>query len=595
MFRRRDVLKGSSAGLLTVVATPSFAEADQSTPLMTLDSVHNRPGEALTTSVFRDPMNLAKLGFDAQVENDHRYVQTGVTLESYDPRIIPAGSPEREWVDERARAIDAYVSRCHEAGIAAYIFTDMIVLPKSVRTLFGDEVEGSDGAYDLLKPRVQEIHRALFREIGERFPKLDGIFVRTGEVYLDDVPFHDGNNPMRTHAQQATVEEARQIHGTLIALLREELCERFGKHVVYRTWAFGGIHQDPAVYLAVTDPVPPHPKLTFSIKHTEADFHRQQPFNRTLGIGNHPQIVEVQCQREYEGKGAFPNYIVQGVIEGFEELPADRPKGLRDLVGNPRLAGVWTWSRGGGWRGPYIKNELWCELNAMVMQRWAKSPQRSEHEIFDEFVLERFGLDRASAERFRALCLLSARGVLLGKLSKFISVDEFWYRDEFMTGVVADEIAASAGPFSTTLNRTFNAILDADLTGSILAEKQRAQDIWHQIEALSTTITMADASDTHYLQTSSRYGRILHDIIASAWTAMLLGHARVDDDELNIRRIGTALRQYDAAWLELEALTATRNDCASPFRPYAFRFTPPDYVQPWGLKSAMDAVRKRLR
>ena len=43
------------------------------------------------------------------------------------------------------------------------------------------------------------------------------------------------------------------------------------------------------------------------------------PFNPTLGIGRHRQIVEVQCQREYEGKGAYPNYVVKGVVEGFEE------------------------------------------------------------------------------------------------------------------------------------------------------------------------------------------------------------------------------------------------------------------------------------
>ena len=44
------------------------------------------------------------------------------------------------------------------------------------------------------------------------------------------------------------------------------------------------------------------------------------PFNPCIGIGKHQQVVEVQCQREYEGKGAHPNYIAKGVIDGFEEF-----------------------------------------------------------------------------------------------------------------------------------------------------------------------------------------------------------------------------------------------------------------------------------
>ena len=52
------------------------------------------------------------------------------------------------------------------------------------------------------------------------------------------------------------------------------------------------------------------------------------------------------------------------------------PRGLRDIVSNKNFAGVWTWSRGGGWEGPYIPNELWCELNAYVIAKYAENPKR---------------------------------------------------------------------------------------------------------------------------------------------------------------------------------------------------------------------------
>ena len=112
----------------------------------------------------------------------------------------------------------------------------------------------------------------------------------------------------------------------------------------------------PEYYLTVTDAIEPHPNLIFSVKHQKGDFHQLTAFNPTLMIGKHPQIIEVQSQREAYGKGAHPYYIGQGVIEGWEEyawmMKPGEPRGLRDVVAHPLYAGVWIWSRGGGWEGP---------------------------------------------------------------------------------------------------------------------------------------------------------------------------------------------------------------------------------------------------
>lgn len=92
-----------------------------------------------------------------------------------------------------------------------------------------------------------------------------------------------------------------------------------------------------------------HENLVFSIKHTAKDFWRTIPFNRTIGVGKHRQIIEVECQREYEGKGAFPNYVIDGVVNGFEEFrtqPRTGPIGLAEVADNSVIAGIWTWSRG---------------------------------------------------------------------------------------------------------------------------------------------------------------------------------------------------------------------------------------------------------
>lgn len=95
------------------------------------------------------------------------------------------------------------------------------------------------------------------------------------------------------------MEEAIRKHAELVNMLREEVCVKRNKVVIYRTWDYawnaerGFLHTKPAYYLGVTRQVEPNPNLYFGIKHTAGDYFRTFPFNPTIGIGNHPQIIEV--------------------------------------------------------------------------------------------------------------------------------------------------------------------------------------------------------------------------------------------------------------------------------------------------------------
>jgi hypothetical protein len=233
---------------------------------------------------------------------------------------------------------------------------------------------------DIQKPFTQKVIRAQVDEIFKSFPDLDGITLRFGETYLQDAPYHAGDDPT------AGGERAVRDQVLLIGILRDEICVKRNKKLIYRTWTWKiPFHDDAGFYLKVTDQVKPHPNLLFSIKHQEGDFHRLSPFNETLGIGKHRQIVEVQCQLEAYGKGAHPYYNGVLIDKGWEEYDpafeggrlaktlakAGRAKCLKDLLGKPQFAGLWTWSRGGGWGGPYIQNEFWTELNTYVLSHWA--------------------------------------------------------------------------------------------------------------------------------------------------------------------------------------------------------------------------------
>ena len=87
-----------------------------------------------------------------------------------------------------------------------------------------------------------------------------------------------------------------------ISFLRSAVCVGHKKDLFFRGW--DNWPSDASYYKAMTDRIPTHDQLYFSIKHSSGDFVRPASWNQQLGVGNHAQIVEVELQREYEGKAA---------------------------------------------------------------------------------------------------------------------------------------------------------------------------------------------------------------------------------------------------------------------------------------------------
>ena len=59
--------------------------------------------------------------------------------------------------------------------------------------------------------------------------------------------------------------------------------------------------------------------------------------------------------------------VMNGVINGFSEMSPSEKKGLKDIIDSPLIRGLFTWSRGGGWWGPYIHGqEFWYNYNFKV-------------------------------------------------------------------------------------------------------------------------------------------------------------------------------------------------------------------------------------
>lgn len=552
-----------------------------------MDMVHHNPGEIFTESKFNDPETLAQYGYNAQVVNEFQSVHTAITYNKLNKEIFPAGSKERLWADSIAKRIKNKISTIHKAGLEAYYFTDIIVLPKRLVEIYRDKICDESGRIDFTRPMTQKIHRIMLKEIFERFPELDGLVIRVGETYLQNTPYHTGNGPIPRdekkweHNYLYKTDGGENIHRCLINLLREEVCVRLNKKIFYRTWDFGYFHTNPQYYLNVTNEIEPHPNLYMCIKHVQGDYHRTFKFNPTLGIGKHRQIVEIECQREYEGKGAYPNYIGDGLLNGFEELKSDNPPYcLNHLKESPLLAGIWTWSRGGGWRGPYIKNELWSDINVAILAKWAHNMSLQEKELVNWYATNN-GLKGKDIERFHKILLLSADAIVRGRASLIVPINVWWTRDQFIGG-------------EKELHKNIEDIIRLGLVNKILQEKRQSIRIWKKIVKLSQQIKTGDPQMKQYLRISSEYGLLLYSIYEQGWIVMLKGYEGEESGEYDIKTIKKSIQRYDKLWEKYKSFIGSHRNSATAYEPYSFDFSnPPKYHNlNEGMKPTIDKYRK---
>lgn len=487
------------------------------------DMVHHNPGETRYESAYNDPVFTREAGFLGKVYYLFDSPHLAVNWDSYDPNILPTGSADRAWVEAKRADLQSRFNAAKAAGLEVYAMSDLVLLPKRLVSLYGLST-----TFGNINNADTELWvRRNMRLIFEQFPQMDGIFVRIGETYLHDAPYHQGkiDNPWST----TTIIPLMQI-------LRDEVCVKLGKKIFFRTW--NSFDTNLSTFLAVSNAVEPHPNLIWSIKHVEGDFHRGNSYSKVMGQGRHPFIVEVQAAREYEGKGAFPNYIARGAIEGFEEHAANPSQSLRNLwLNSPLMRGVWTWSRGGGWRGPYIRNELWCDLNAWVMAQWARDPAKSEEEIFTRFALERLGLPEDQVPAFRRLCLLSAEAVWRWKRGTNNGLTSGWSRDQYYTFP--------------------NLPSTAEARAIVLASQDAAVARFEEIAAIAQTLTPADPEDRDFIVSSSLYGLRLLRIMRAV---VRLEAAELDNDPIGIK---AWMDLHDEAWTDYQALSRQYPDSVS--------------------------------
>eukprot|EP01045_Picozoa_sp_COSAG04_P006826 COSAG04_NODE_343_length_16235_cov_7.800570_2_plen_504_part_00 len=437
-------------------------------PTMLMSAIPGRPGRSPVASQFHDPHLLASWGFTHVA---YSAVETAATYSWLPATSRPVFSaPAEAWRASMAAGLQLQLEDAAAAGLRPLCQMDMFVLPSDLFAQHADQlIDPSTGLISLSRSFTRTVISGLLGEVFEHFPLLAGLVIRVGELSLLDYPYHNvkpRSHPPATLTLRATttpppsparllpspppthlrysywqgtyavdhdapidISQQQKQYVALLQFLREEVAVKRNRTLVFRTWDTAGftpddpprMHGNQSYYVAVTDQIEPHPSMYFSIKHTMLDFWRRVRFNPTIGIGHHAQVVEAEMAREYEGNGAYPNYVAGGLIEGFPEFAGTETagQGLATAMASPGsvVRGVWTWARGGGWYGPYVLSELSPALNVFVVSQWfrAKIERRTPPApaaLVDRFVTEIAQLPTNAAGLFAAIADNSTLAVL---------------------------------------------------------------------------------------------------------------------------------------------------------------------------------------
>ena len=334
-------------------------------------------------------------------------------LASYEalcPGAIAKDSALGKRIQQHRKKFLENCKRARELGLEVCLATDEIQLPTVVLEHFRQSIlrAGQPARVDFESAAFWDLHRAKYREVLRAYPDIAYVMVRTGENYSHMEPAYRGPAAKDRKADDYTghtvldkkMDEAYfRNMCRLIEETRRVVVDEFKRKLIWRTWDLGnnGFHANPKVYDRVLEGLPERKGLILSIKFTQTDFWLYNDFNPNIGRGNIPQIVEFQCAREDEGKGAFPDFM------GLEHARAMRQ--ARDFG----VKGAWIWDFGGGWGGPFIKSDRWVRANIEATTRLAQDPDLSPRLLAEQWAAKEFGA--AAAPKVAEMLLLSSECV----------------------------------------------------------------------------------------------------------------------------------------------------------------------------------------
>ena len=404
----------SLKNLTAPVADKNDADASNP-PMLTLAMILQNPGEPPAQTRYSDPHQLKELGYNGLV----LYETTALSGVGSPDRIDD--QEMRRWLEGQFERVREKIIAAHRAGLQVYVYYDVLCLvrgrvernPQNITCVNRPGVlcPASEVA---LEQSGQALERML-AYLGD----VDGVVIRFGDNDADRLPYLVGNDIyLPSCSRCGGVEPAKRI-GDVLAYFYGLVVGRLEKRLIARAWNVrpGGMHDSVDLCKQVVDRLSAQledgaaddGRLVLSFKFTETDFWRYQRWNSASLVAGAtwPIVYELQCQREFEGKGGIPNWQVPLWRDGAPEVQddpgvpdnSDAKGGLAQVSGRVKHAGLWAWVRGGGWGGPFVKNEAWIDANVYAVPALAQNPQASCDDLAQRWIQQRLGIDNAAVSQ----------------------------------------------------------------------------------------------------------------------------------------------------------------------------------------------------
>lgn len=381
--------------------------------MLKLATLIENPGEPAVQSRYHDFDELRNLGYNALAI----YETTGLSgLESAE---VISSTELRRWVQNHFDRVGRTIEQARSAGLDVYLFYDALVLARDVveRDVNALTCRNRPGTLCPASDRAIELSVTALESMLQRWPGIAGVVYRFGDTDASRLPYLVGNDIYTPHCPRCSQFGRADRITTLIERVHHVVVGQHRKRLIARAWNVrpNGMHDSTDLAERIIERLPTAvrapvaeasttnsetvPLFMLSFKFTQTDFWRYQKWNpSSLCVGDVPIIYELQCQREFEGKGGIPNWQLPLWRDGYpESVGGDAIGGLAEAVDRVNLAGLWAWVRGGGWGGPFIKDETWVDANVFAVPRLADQPKADAGKIGRAWIDERLNL-RTKAE-----------------------------------------------------------------------------------------------------------------------------------------------------------------------------------------------------
>ncbi len=434
--------------------------------MLVLATILDNPGEQPHPTRYRDPAELRRLNYTGLAI----YPTTGLSgLLAADTLTAPDA---RQAAGELYESVRRTAADAHAAGLEVYLTFDAPTLARELvgsAMTCGRQPQVLCPASDELLDMTGQCLEALV----SRIEHVDGIVLRLGDNDAHRLPYLNllGNDLYSPHCARCKGLSFADRIERFVRRFHDLVVNRLDRRLIVRAWNVrpGGMHDHPELCRQVGERLPNDERLILSFKFTQTDFWRYQRWNpSSLACGDRPILYELECQREFEAKGAIANYQPPLWRDGMTEL--EGAEGLAEVAGRVNLAGLWAWVRGGGWGGPFVtgSQEAWIDANVCAVPWLAADPRADVGALADQWIAGRLGCtDPAGAAVVRQLLMNSPQTVLE---SFYIDRYARRRRDAWYPGgqfIEDDLIDAAAG-------RAMIESLPLDALDEVVAEKQCA-------------------------------------------------------------------------------------------------------------------------